>query len=151
MSKSNSNKSDGEKFDGVQSAAEMLNLLDKESRERLLSQLEERDPRIAQEVRKKMFIFEDLVKIESPGLQVLLREFPEERLILALRNMDEEFRSFILSQYSLRTSVRLREDLAHQGPQKLSEVTRAQQDLVRLAQKMVQEGKIILGRGKANR
>ena len=136
--------SDGIRFDGVRSIAEMLNVMDRASREKLLANLEKKDPAIVEAIKSKMFTFEDLAKIPSAGLQSLLREVPGTRLVLALRNASEDLKNTIFHNLSTRAAEVLKEELDTQGPQRLSDVTAAQQDILRIARKLVMMGKILL-------
>ncbi|MGZ3688598.1 MAG: FliG C-terminal domain-containing protein [Bdellovibrionota bacterium] len=127
------NEREGRKFDGVKAVAEMLNVSDKAMRERLMAELEARDPAMAEKVRAQVFTFEDLRKMDPRALQKLLREFPLPKLALALRNMDEDFRAFICTQLSEKAGKILRDEIEAIGPRPLSEVTRAQQEILQRA------------------
>jgi flagellar motor switch protein FliG len=132
----------GIKFDGIQSAAEMLNQLDRQSREKLLAQVAGRDPVLAEKIRQKMFVFEDLVKLEGRDLQILLREVSQEKLVVALRNVDDSFKQIIFKNLSTRAAQSLREELEEQSPQPLSKITRIQRELLDLVQEMIRLGRI---------
>jgi len=127
-------------FDGVQSAAEMLNLLDKPNREKLLDDVEKMDPEVAKKIRQKMFVFEDLARIEARGIQVLLKEVPQKKLALALRNAPDELREVIFKNMSSRSAQILKEDIDNQGPQKLSDVTAAQKEMIVITKRLLAQG-----------
>jgi flagellar motor switch protein FliG len=132
---------------GVQPVAEMLNVMDKNTETAIMSRLEEKDPILAEEIRKLMFVFEDIIKIDDRGIQTLLKEVANEKLLLALKTGNEEIREKIFRNMSSRASQLLQEDLQSMGPAKLSDVEAAQQEVVNLARRLEAEGKILIARG----
>lgn len=132
---------------GVQPVAEMLNVMDKNTETAIMSRLEEKDPILAEEIRKLMFVFEDIVKIDDRGIQTLLKEIPNDRLLLALKTANEEIKEKIFKNLSQRAAQLLKEDLDSLGPAKLSDVEAAQQEIVNTARRLEQEGKILIARG----
>jgi flagellar motor switch protein FliG len=132
---------------GVQPVAEMLNVMDKNTETAIMSRLEEKDPILAEEIRKLMFVFEDLVKIDDRGIQTLLKDVPNDRLLLALKTANDEIRDKITRNMSQRAATLLTEDLQAMGPSKLSDVEGAQQEIVNTARKLEAEGKILIARG----
>lgn len=134
---------------GVQPVAEMLNVMDKNSEQSIMSRLEEKDPLLAEEIRKLMFVFEDIAKIDDRGIQILLKEVPNDKLLLALKTANDDIRNKIFKNISARAAEMLREDLANMGPARLSDVESAQQEIVNAARRLEAEGKIIIARGGA--
>lgn len=132
---------------GVQPVAEMLNVMDKNTEQSIMSRLEEKDPLLAEEIRKLMFVFEDIGKIDDRGIQMLLKECPNDKLLLALKTANDEIRNKIFKNISARAAEMLREDLANMGPSRLSDVESAQQEIVNVARRLESEGKIIIARG----
>ena len=132
---------------GVQPVAEMLNVMDKNSEQSIMSRLEEKDPLLAEEIRKLMFVFEDIAKIDDRGIQILLKEVPNDRLLLALKTANDDIRNKIFKNISTRAAEMLREDLGNMGPARLSDVESAQQEIVNVARRLEAEGKIIIARG----
>ena len=132
---------------GVQPVAEMLNVMDKNTEQSIMSRLEEKDPLLAEEIRKLMFVFEDIAKIDDRGIQILLKEVPNDRLLLALKTANEDIRNKIFKNISARAAEMLREDLSNMGPARLSDVEGAQQEIVNVARRLEVEGKIIIARG----
>ncbi len=132
---------------GVQPVAEMLNVMDKNTEQSIMSRLEEKDPLLAEEIRKLMFVFEDVTKIDDRGIQILLKEIPNDRLLLALKTANEDIRAKIFKNISARAAEMLREDLSNMGPARLSDVETAQQEIVNVARRLESEGKIIIARG----
>lgn len=132
---------------GVQPVAEMLNVMDKNTEQSIMSRLEEKDPLLAEEIRKLMFVFEDIAKIDDRGIQMLLKEVPNDKLLLALKTANEDIRNKVFKNISARAADMLREDLANMGPARLSDVESAQQEIVNAARRLEAEGKIIIARG----
>lgn len=132
---------------GVQPVAEMLNVMDKNTEQSIMSRLEEKDPLLAEEIRKLMFVFEDIAKIDDRGIQILLKEVPNDRLLLALKTANDDIRNKIFKNISARAAEMLREDLSNMGPARLSDVEGAQQEVVNVARRLEAEGKIIISRG----
>ncbi len=132
---------------GVQPVAEMMNIMDKNTETQIMGRLEEKDPILAEEIRKLMFVFEDITKIDDRGIQVLLKEVPNDKLLLALKTANEDIRQKIFRNISARAAQLLREDLDSMGPARLSDVESAQQEIVNAARKLEQEGKILIARG----
>jgi flagellar motor switch protein FliG len=132
---------------GVQPVAEMLNVMDKNTEQSIMSRLEEKDPLLAEEIRKLMFVFEDIAKIDDRGIQILLKEVPNDKLLLALKTANEDIRAKIFKNISARAAEMLREDLNNMGPARLSDVESAQQEIVNAARRLEAEGKIIIARG----
>jgi len=132
---------------GVQPVAEMLNVMDKNTETAIMSRIEEKDPILAEEIRKLMFVFEDIVKIDDKGIQTLLKEVANDKLLLALKTANEEIRAKIFKNISQRAAKLLQEDLANMGPARLSDVESAQVEIVNCARRLEQEGKILIARG----
>jgi flagellar motor switch protein FliG len=132
---------------GVQPVAEMLNVMDKNTESSIMSRIEEKDPLLAEEIRKLMFVFEDIVKIDDRGIQTLLKEVANDKLLLALKTANEEIRNKVFKNISARAAEMLKEDLANMGPSRLSDVEGAQQEIVNAARRLEAEGKILISRG----
>ena len=132
---------------GVQPVAEMLNVMDKNTEKAIMSRIEEKDPILAEEIRKLMFVFDDIVKIDDKGIQTLLKEVPNEKLLLALKTSTEEIRNKIFKNISQRAAQMLKDDLSNMGPSRLSDVETAQVEIVSVARRLEGEGKILIARG----
>lgn len=132
---------------GVQPVAEMLNVMDKNTETAIMSRIEEKDPILAEEIRKLMFVFEDIVKIDDRGIQTLLKEVPNDKLLLALKTANEEIRAKIFKNISQRAANLLKEDLSNMGPSRLSDVESVQVEIVNVARRLESEGKILIARG----
>jgi flagellar motor switch protein FliG len=132
---------------GVQPVAEMLNVMDKNTETSIMSKIEEKDPILAEEIRKLMFVFEDIIKIDDRGIQTLLKEIPNDKLLLALKTANEEIRSKVFRNISQRAAKLLQDDLQNMGPSRLSDVESAQVEIVNIARRLESEGKILIARG----
>lgn len=132
---------------GVQPVAEMLNVMDKNTESSIMSRLEEKDPLLAEEIRKLMFVFDDISKIDDRGIQTLLKEIANDKLLLALKTANEEIKNKFFKNISQRAAEMLRDDLANMGPSRLSDVEQAQQEIVNAARRLEAEGKIMITRG----
>ena len=122
---------------GVQPVAEMLNVMDKNTESSIMSRLEEKDPLLAEEIRKLMFVFDDIIKIDDRGIQALLKEVANDKLLLALKTASEEIKAKFFKNLSQRAAEMLREDLSNMGPSRLSDVEGAQQEIVNAARRQI--------------
>lgn len=138
---------DTQQLGGVQPIAEMLNVMDKNTEQNIMARVEEKDPELAEEIRKLMFVFEDIIFIDDRGMQTLLKEVPNDKLVVALKTAPEEIKEKIFRNISKRAADLLREDLDAMGPVRLSDVENAQQEIVNVAKRLEAEGKIIISRG----
>ena len=116
---------------GVKTAAEMINLLGGNADVAVLDTIRNYDADLAQKIMDKMFVFDDLVKLDDRSLQLVLREVASETLIVALKGGSMEVRDKILANMSMRASAALREDLEARGPMRLSEVETQQKEFSR--------------------
>lgn len=133
---------------GTQAVAEILNNLDSQSEETIFGVVEEQSPELADSIRELMFVFEDLLKIDDRGMQQIMKEVTNEILTMALKTAPEELREKMLKNISSRAAEMIREDLTTMGPTKLSEVEKAQQDIVKICRRLEGEGKVVLaGKG----
>jgi flagellar motor switch protein FliG len=138
---------DSTSLGGVEPVAEMLNTMDKTTETNIMARVEEKDPELAEEIKKLMFVFEDLVALDDRGMQALLKEVPNDKLLVALKTSPEEIKQKIFKNMSTRASQLLQEDLANLGPQRLSDVETAQSEIVNIAKRLETEGKIQINRG----
>ncbi len=134
-----------EQVGGIEAVAEVFNQMDKSSMTEILTEVEEQDPELADNIRSLMFVFEDLIGVDDRGIQTILKEVSNETLILALKGSSEELREKIFKNVSSRAAEMLRDDLETMGPVKLSDVETAQSEIVRTAMRLEEEGKIMIG------
>ena len=138
---------DSTQLGGVEPVAEMLNTMDKTTETNIMARVEEKDPELAEEIKKLMFVFDDLVMLDDRGMQSLLKEIPNDKLLVALKTAPEEIKGKIFKNMSTRASQLLQEDLANLGPQRLSDVETAQAEIVNIAKRLESEGKLQINRG----
>jgi flagellar motor switch protein FliG len=132
---------------GIDKVVELLDHLKNNLDVEILEAMEETDPDMAEEIRKKMFTFENLVALDGRSLQMILREVNNDSLTLALKTASDEMREKIFANMSLRAADMIRDDLDAMGPVRLSEVELMQQSIVKIAMKLEEEGKLVLGAG----
>lgn len=138
---------DTQQLGGIQPIADMLNVMDKQSEQNIMARVEEKDPQLAEEIRKLMFVFEDIIYIDDRGMQTLLKEVPNDKLVMALKTAPDDIKDKIFKNISKRAADLLREDLESMGPVKLSDVEKAQQEIINVAKRLESEGKIMIARG----
>lgn len=136
-----------EDIGGPKSAADILNFIDRNSEERILAEIEETFPDIAERIRTLMFTFEDIKKIDDKGVQTVLKDVPREQLVLALKTASAELKELLYRNVSQRAAEMIKEDLEALGPVKLKDVEKSQQSIVDLVRKLEGEGKIFIQGG----
>ena len=136
------------KLGGSEKAAEIISHAGRELEDEILSDIEEENPNLAEEIRKYLFTFEDFLAVDDMAIQTILREISTDDLRLALKGASEEVREKFFRNMSERAANLLKEDLEVMGPVRLSDVEKAQQNIIKVAKRLEQEGKIILGRGE---
>lgn len=127
---------------GVSLVADILNQVDKATENRILENIDDMNPEMAEEIRELMFVFEDLLKIDDRGMQALLKEIENDVLVVSLKTANETIRDKIFRNISSRAAERIREDLDNLGPVRLSDVEKGQSEIVRIALKLEEEGRI---------
>ncbi|MEA2101208.1 MAG: flagellar motor switch protein FliG [Thermodesulfobacteriota bacterium] len=136
---------ESKKLGGIESVAEIMNSLDNATETNIFSFLEEEDADLAEGIRQKMFVFEDIINVDNRGIQAILKEITNEDLILSLKTSSDTLKDKILSNMSSRASDMLRDDMEAMGPVKLSDVETSQQSIVRVVRKLESAGKIVIG------
>jgi flagellar motor switch protein FliG len=135
------------KCDGIETLANILNQVDGITEESVLSHIENEDGDLADMVRQKMFVFEDLLQIENRHFRDILQNVDNQLLIKALKTTSEEMKDKVFSNLSQRASEMLKEDMEVMGPVKLSEVEESQQEIIKIAKRLESEGRIVLAKG----
>ena len=125
--------------------AEVLNSVGKDVKDTILSSMEARNEKLTEEIRAKMFVFEDLEYVDDRGMQELLREVSKEDLMIALRAADEVLRDKFFKNMSSRAAEALKDDMEAKGPAKISDVEASQRTILKVAQKLAAEGRVVLG------
>lgn len=114
---------------GKESVVEMLQVMDPKEREKLLNNLAQKDPILAEELARRMESIEDLLKVEGLILQKFLREVPIQQLALAMRKVTDDLRTHLFSQLSERARKTLQEEIDSLGPQRVSAIQQAQNEI----------------------
>ncbi len=138
---------DTQQLGGIEPIADMLNLMDKTSEKNIMARVEEKDPELAEEIRKLMFIFEDIIHVDDRGIQELLKIVDNQKLVIALKTAPEEVKTKLFKNMSNRAATLLKEDLDATGPTKVSDVEKAQQEIVQQLKDLESKGKALISRG----
>jgi flagellar motor switch protein FliG len=139
---------DGRQMGGVKVVADILNQMDNATEASILSKIEETDPKMADEIRQLMFIFDDLSLVDDRGIQEILKEISSDDLAKALKTASEAVKEKIFKNMSERAVEMLNEDIEDMGPIRLSDVEKAQQTIAQVAIKLEGEGNLVIeGRG----
>lgn len=144
-----SNLSKSTKRDAHELIADIFNSLDRSTEGRFMEALENRNKESAERVKSLMFTFEDLNRIDSSGIQVLLRSIDKEKLGVALKGASEAIKELFFNNMSTRAGKIIKEDMEAMGPVRLRDVEEAQQYVVLLAKELSNSGEIILNEGGA--
>ncbi len=132
---------------GVKTLVDILNSVDRGTEKNIIEELEKEQPDLAEQVREGMFVFEDVVLLDSASIQRILREVDTKDLALALKGSSEDVANTIYKNQSKRASETLREDIEFMGPVRLVEVEQAQQKIVGIIRRLDESGEIIIARG----
>ena len=137
-----------EKIGGVNTVAEMLNLVDRTTEKSIMEGLEAEDPDLVEEIRRLMFVFEDILLVNDKGIQSVLKEVDNEELAMALKTASEELQEKIFHNMSERAAKLIKEDMEYMGPVRVSDVEGSQQRIVDVVRRLEDAGEIIIqGRG----
>ena len=132
---------------GVDSIVDILNTVDRGTEKHIMESLEIEDPELADEIRKKMFVFEDILSLDDRSIQRVLREVDNNELAVALKGSNEEVQNLIFSNLSKRLATMIREDMDFMGPVRMNDVEEAQQKIVNIIRKLEDSAEIIISRG----
>ena len=132
---------------GVDSIVEILNTVDRGTEKHIMESLEIEDPELADEIRKKMFVFEDILSLDDRSVQRVLREVDNNELAVALKGSNEEVQNLIFNNLSKRLATMIKEDMDFMGPVRLKDVEEAQQKIVNIIRKLEDSAEIIISRG----
>jgi len=141
-------KGKGKKLGGIKTMADILNQCNKNNEQTILEKIFEQNNALAESIKRNMFTFEDLVKVDDRGIQTVLKEISTEDLAVALKTTSEALKEKIFKNMSQRAAQILKEEMQTKGPVRVSDVEKAQQNILIITKKLETEGKIILaGRG----
>ncbi len=132
---------------GIDATVKILNQVDRGTEQAILEILEDENPDLADDIRRKLFTFEDVINLEDRAIQRVLREIDSKKLALALKTANEDLREKIFANMSQRAGEMLREDMEFLGPVRLKDVEEAQQEIVNTVRRLEEDGEIIIARG----
>ncbi|MFU0826624.1 MAG: flagellar motor switch protein FliG [Lachnoclostridium sp.] len=132
---------------GVDAIVSILNTVDRGTEKHIMETLEIEEPELADEIRRKMFVFEDIISLDDRSIQRVLREVDNNDLAVALKGAGEEVQNIIFNNMSKRLATMIREDMEFMGPVRLKDVEEAQQKIVNIIRKLEDSGEIIISRG----
>lgn len=135
---------------GVDSIVEVLNRVDRTTERTIIENLEVQHPELAEDIKKRMFVFEDIVLLDDRSLQLVLREIESKDMALALKASSNEVAEKIYKNMSKRASDMLREEIEYMGPVRIRDVEEAQQKIVNVIRRLEETGEIIVSRGKGD-
>ncbi len=132
---------------GVDAVVEILNTVDRGTEKHIMETLEIEEPELADEIRKKMFVFEDVLLLDDRAIQRVLRDVDNNDLGIALKGANEQVQTAIFNNLSKRLAVMIKEDMEFMGPVRMKDVEEAQQKIVNIIRKLEDAGEIVISRG----
>lgn len=132
---------------GVEAVVEVLNGVDRSTERTILDALEIQDPELAEEIKKRMFVFEDIVTLDNRAIQRVIRECDNEDLMLSLKVSSDEVKEIIFKNMSKRMADTFKEEMEYMGPVRLRDVEEAQSRIVAIIRRLEEAGEIIIARG----
>ena len=132
---------------GVDSTVAILNAVDRGTEKRIMESLEIEEPELAEEIRKKMFVFEDIMLLDDRAIQRVIRDVDNKDLALALKGANEDVQNVIFKNLSSRLASMIKEDMEYMGPVRMKDVEEAQQKIVGVIRKLEDSGEIVISRG----
>ena len=132
---------------GVDAVVEILNTVDRGTEKHIMETLEVEEPELADEIRKKMFVFEDILLLDDRAIQRVLRDVDNNDLAIACKGSTEEVQNAIFSNMSKRLAEMIREDMEFMGPVRMKDVEEAQQKIVNIIRKLEDSAEIVISRG----
>jgi flagellar motor switch protein FliG len=132
---------------GVDSVVDILNSVDRSTEKHIMETLEAEDKNLSEEIRKKMFVFEDILQLDSRSIQIMLQQDIDNRdLAIALKGATTELQNLIFGNQSKRLAAMIKEDMDYMGPVRRSDVEEAQQKIVSIVRRLQDTGEIIIAR-----
>ena len=132
---------------GVDAVVEILNTVDRGTERHIMETLEVEEPELAEEIRKKMFVFEDILLLDDRAIQRVLRDVENNDLTMAMKSTKDEVKEAIFNNMSKRLAVMIKEDMDFMGPVRMKDVEEAQQKIVNVIRKLEDAGEIVISRG----
>ena len=132
---------------GVDAVVDILNTVDRSTEKHIMETLEIDEPELADEIRKKMFVFEDILLLDNRAIQRVLRDVDNGDLAIALKGSNEEVQNVIFENLSKRLAVMIKEDMDFMGPVRMKDVEEAQQKIVNVIRRLEESSEIVISRG----
>jgi flagellar motor switch protein FliG len=132
---------------GVDSVVEILNTVDRGTEKHIMETLEIEEPELADEIRRKMFVFEDILLLDDRAIQRVLRDVENNDLSISLKGSNQEVQNAIFNNLSKRLASMIKEDMEFMGPVRMKDVEEAQQKIVNVIRKLEDSGEIVISRG----
>ena len=132
---------------GVDSIVEILNTVDRGTEKHIMETLEIEEPELADQIRRKMFVFEDILLLDNKSIQRVLRDVDNNDLSISLKNVSEEVQNAIFTNLSKRLASMIKEEMEFMGPVRVKDVEEAQQKIVNMLRNLEDSGEIIISRG----
>lgn len=132
---------------GIDSIVEIINQVDRGTEKNIMENLEIEDPELAEVIKKRMFVFEDITTLDNKSIQRVLREVDNHQLAIALKGTGQAVKDVIMSNISKRLAAMIEEDLEYMGPKRVKEIEEAQQKIVNIIRKLEDAGEIVISRG----
>lgn len=135
---------------GVEAIVEIINQVDRATEKNIMEHLEIEDPELADTIKKRMFVFEDIITLDNRYIQRVLREVDNHELAVALKGTNEAVKEVIYNNVSKRLVVMIQEDLEYMGPKRMKEIEDAQQRIVNIIRKLEEAGEVVISRGSGD-
>ncbi|KGG80758.1 flagellar motor switch protein FliG [Caloranaerobacter azorensis H53214] len=132
---------------GIETIVSILNTVDRGTEKHIMEELETQDAELSEEIRRRMFVFEDIVTLDSRSIQRIIREIDNNQWAVALKSASEEVKQVIFANMSKRLAEMIKEDMEFMGPVRLKDIEEAQQNIVNVIRKLEEEGEIVTPRG----
>ncbi len=132
---------------GIDAVVSLINSADRTTERNIMEYLEENDPELAEEIKKRLFVFEDILRLDDRALQRIMREVDMKDLSLALKGATEELKAKFFKNMSKRAAEMLKEDMDYMGPVRVKDVEEAQQKVVNVVRGLEEQGEIVIATG----
>ncbi len=132
---------------GIDAVVSLINSADRTTERNIMEYLEENDPELAEEIKKRLFVFEDILRLDDRALQLIMREVDMKDLSLALKGATEELKAKFFKNMSKRAAEMLKEDMDYMGPVRVKDVEEAQQKVVNVVRGLEEQGEIVIATG----
>ncbi|MBU5437711.1 flagellar motor switch protein FliG [Tissierella sp. MSJ-40] len=132
---------------GVQAVVDILNSVDRGTEKYIMEELDIKDAELSEEIRRRMFVFEDIITLDNRSIQRIIREIDNSQWAIALKGASEEVKELIFSNMSKRLVEMIKEDIEFMGPVRIRDIEDAQQNIVNVIRKLEEDGEIITPRG----